>query len=274
MTMAGTTADARPPKLPFWRTVGQAYAAPLLSFDSLVRAASLWLLLLTPLLLVMSWLQAPMEADLLARMRVDPTAAFETIWQLQLVSFLHSLVILPAAASIAVAWHRLILTGERPAGGYLRLDRSVWLYVAFPLATILYFSVLFDLPRVLVSDLNGRVAIGVIAVPLGILAGLVIGRLSLVLPAIALGRTDIGLADAWRATRGNTWRLFWGPFLCLLLLILPGLLLSALSGAGPVTATHAATAADLVSILGGVIGVGFLSFAYRHFFPADVPARA
>jgi hypothetical protein len=271
MTMA--QAAARPPKLPFWRTVAQAYAAPFLSLDSLVRAAWLWLLLLVPLLLAISWVQVPMEAEALARLRLDPQAAFETPWQLRLISNLHALVLLPAGASIAVAWHRLILAGERPAGAYLRLDRSVWLYTTVLVVTVVGISLLFDLPQVLVSGIAVRTLIGALAAVLSIAAALVIGRLSLVLPAIALGRTGVGLGEAWRATHRNTWRLFWGPFVCLLLLFLPAVLLSRVTAADRTAAALAMTALDVISIIGGVIGVGFLSFAYRHFFPAGQPLR-
>src|SRR5262245_13160750 len=137
MTVAGPASDPHPAKLAFWSTVGRAYAAPFADAQSLMRAARLWLLLLTPVLLFTSWLQMSMRAELLAGMRADAGAAFAMGWQLRLISNLHSLVIVPAAASIAVAWHRLILNGERPADVYLRFDRIVWLYAAFLLATLL-----------------------------------------------------------------------------------------------------------------------------------------
>jgi hypothetical protein len=106
----------------------------------------------------------------------------------------------------------------------------------------------------------------VVGTALSIAAALIIGRLSLVLTAIALGRTDIGLGDAWRATRGNTWRLFWGPIVRLLLLALPGLVVFMLARADRVVFAIAIAALELISILGGIVGVGFLSFAFRHFF--------
>jgi hypothetical protein len=52
-----------------------------------------------------------------------------------------------------------------------------------------------------------------------------------------------------------------------LLLALPWLLIFRLPDTDRAVATVAATAIDLISIFGGVIGVGFLSFAYQHFFP-------
>src|SRR5262249_32545245 len=124
MTIADATSAARPPKLPFWRTVGRAYAAPFANFGSLLSAAWLWFLLLTPLVLVMNWFLVPLEVEFFAKLAVDPFG-----WpspQFQLLLLLEQLVLLPAIASIAVAWHRLILTQERPSGVYMRFDRSVW----------------------------------------------------------------------------------------------------------------------------------------------------
>ena len=46
----------------------------------------------------------------------------------------------------------------------------------------------------------------VIAIP-AILIGIVVARLSIALPAIALNVPDFGLGDAWRATAGNGLRL-------------------------------------------------------------------
>lgn len=59
---------------------------------------------------------------------------------------------------------------------------------------------------------------------------------------------------------------FWAPIVCLFLLVLPVVAVFILAGAGRTTTTVALTALDLVAILAGVVGVGFLSFAYQHFF--------
>lgn len=267
MTIADTASAARPPKLPFWRTVGRAYAAPFVNLGALLRAVWLWLVLLTPVLLVISWYLAPFQTEILSGTgtgsNTSPSAQF------QLLSILQQLVMVPVIASIAVAWHRLILNREHPSGAYLRFDRSVWLYAAFLLAVELLTQGLFNLPELIASARGTSLPMWgyTLAFAAVIAVALILGRLSLVLPPIALGRTDIGLGDAWRATQGNTWRLFWGPFVCLLLLVLPGaLLVYWLAGADRTSATIALTVMDLLGILGGMIGVGFLSFAYQHFF--------
>ncbi|MGH6691655.1 MAG: hypothetical protein ACREF4_13365, partial [Gammaproteobacteria bacterium] len=243
-----------------------AYAAPFVNFGSLVRAAWLWTLLLIPVLLAISWFLAPVYAALGDLSKADLNAS--TPVEFQLLSILLQLVMLPAVASIAVAWHRLILNRERPSGVYLRFDRSVGLYAAFLIAVQLLLIALVNLPEVIAS-LRGTSLpwwVGALAFVLVIAVAFIFGRLSLVLPPIALGRTDIGLGDAWRATQGNTWRLFWGPIVCLILLVLPAVMVFIVAGAGRTTTTVALTVMDLLTILAGVIGVGFLSFAYQHFF--------
>lgn len=116
-----------------------------------------------------------------------------------------------AFASIAVNWHRYILLDEVPdASGILRVDDKVWRYFG---NMLLIFVIL--------------VAAGtVIGIPLGIIGGIALAnaldyfpifllivmlplilmlalRLSVKLPAIALGRGDFGLKDAMSVTRGN-----------------------------------------------------------------------
>ena len=273
MTIADTASAARPPKLPFWRTVGRAYAAPFVNFGSLLSAAWLWLLVLTPVLLVIFWFFVPSMAEYLAKLGTDPDPATSMEYpipsaQLQLLSLLTQIVILPAIASIAVAWHRLILAGERPSGTYLRFDRSVWLYAGFLLVVILFISAVQNLPQMIASAQGARVPLWAPVLPgvVTIAAMFIICRLSLVLPPIALGRTDIGLGEAWRATRGNTWRLFWGPIVCLILIAVASMLLSWVVHSDRTIATVVMTAEQLIFILVGLIGVGFLSFAYQHFF--------
>jgi hypothetical protein len=265
MTVAADTANRRPPKLPFWRTVGRAYAAPFVSFGSLVRAAWLWLLVLAPVVFVLSWLQVPLQAENLAKLRANPGVVPDA-WPLWLLTSVQEILTVPAMASIAVAWHRLIITGERPASPYLRLDRSVWLYAAFLLAWMLAATALGALPQMLASRPEAQIVGGILLLAALFAGGFVMGRLSLVLPPIALGRTDIGLGEAWRATRGNTWRLFWGPFVCVLLMVIPGFMVSRIGDADRAFAAVVTSAFSLFALLAGLIAVGFLSFAYQHFF--------
>jgi len=55
-------------------------------------------------------------------------------------------------------------------------------------------------------------ALGVLLIVLSIAGGLIVTRLSVKLPAVALGNTDFGFRDAWKATTDNNWQLL-GVFL-------------------------------------------------------------
>jgi len=95
----------------------------------------------------------------------------------------------------------------------------------------------------------------------------IVARCSPILVAIALGRSDISLGNVREATRRNTWRLVMGPLVCLILLALPGTIMFQLGGMSRLSAAIVLTVLDLTSIIGGVVGVSFLSLAFRHFFP-------
>src|SRR5262249_39222770 len=78
---------------------------------------------------------------------------------------------------------------------------------------------------------------------------------------------DISLGNVWAATRRNTWRLAMGPLVWLILLVIPGLITLHLGTMNRLSAAVVLTLLDLISIIAGVIGVSFLSLAYKHFFP-------
>ena len=178
-----------PPKLPFWRTVGACYATVFGNFGQLLRISWLWLLIMLPVYAAAEWLDARSQGDQIGDL---------------LLSMLSSVLEVPALASIAVAWHRLVLRQERVQGAvYLRLDRVVWWYAMILLAFIVVTVGPFlagvaavlpegspDTPLLLVPIFAG------IGVGLGI-GVFVLPRLSLVLPAGALGeRLTLGEAVA------------------------------------------------------------------------------
>lgn len=125
---------------------------------------------------------------------------------LQLIVLLANLV---SFASIAVNWHRYILLDQVPAGGeILRLDGLTWRYLGNLLLIWLTFFVgLFVCFFILQVLANLSTLTAILAFFLG-LAALLFGavsvyRLSTKLPAIAIGRRDFSLGNAWAATRGN-----------------------------------------------------------------------
>ncbi len=267
------TGQAKQVKLPFWRTVGQAYVIWANNLAGVIRISWLWLLLMAPVLFAWSWFSIPLIAE-----TVQAAAAGEDVPRtsgfLQLAQAIDLLIRLPMLASIAVAWHRLVLLDEHVENRtYLRLDRVVVIYAGL----FLLFALLATVPQYIIGPYAGS-ATGAgalsdlltrfLALFVGVAGFYIAARLSIILPARALERTDITLARAWKETRRNGWRLIWGYFLC----TVP---VSVIAGAGswwllaadesrPVTATGSVIV-TYIAILGAPIAIGFLSLAYRHF---------
>jgi hypothetical protein len=126
------------------------------------------------------------------------------------------------------SWHRLVLRTERVTQPtYVRLDEVVWRYVLFAFVFLLLergtllISALLALNLAIEADPSTRILIDeVLAAPAATGATMAVGllvlpRLSLVMPALALGER-LSLRHAWRITRGNTLRLGAATALCIL----------------------------------------------------------
>jgi len=196
-------------KLPAWRTVRSCYATVRQNLGQLVRISWLWFLVMVPVYAATHWLVSNVWA--LPGIQTMPR------WVHVIVVVLPLVVELPFLASIAVAWHRLVLRHEHvSAPAYLRLDTSVWLYVLCSLGflAVTIGLVLCALPLVGHELLFFPVVTALIVLSLAVTV-FILPRLSLVLPAIALGER-LFLWDAWLATRGNTLRLALATCLCML----------------------------------------------------------
>ena len=131
----------------------------------------------------------------------------------------------------------------------------------------------------IVGDRGGSLEIGVVALDLAVVAVLLLAmaRLSLLFPAAAAGR-PVGIGGAWRATRGNGWRivlcwLFATAPLLLGVQIVMGAVFSGFSIGGTAAVPMGlfilrgliGTVADfLIAALGAVV----LSDVYRRLMPA------
>jgi hypothetical protein len=267
--------SAAPTKLPVWRTVGQAYAIWAGNLPELFRIAWLWLLIMVPIAAFLMWWQVPQILDMMQTVRAgrpDPNPSFTVVTQA-----LNTLIMLPIVSSIAVAWHRLLLRDEHVYGPYLRFDGLVVGYALLFFLIGLLPAVPQYLGQIYLAMTQPRGAseinlVGAALSFLGSIASIVAWfcscRLFVVLPARALGRNDIAFGDAWAGTRHNTWRLFWGHILC----ILPMIMLSSVlafwllfSAPSRGATTIVWTILTLFWALFGMVGVGFLSLAYRHF---------
>jgi hypothetical protein len=267
-------AEALPAKLPLWRTIGQSYAIWFKNLPELVRIAWIWILIMAPIVGLFMWWQAPAMIELMQNARtgkLDPNPGMTTLMQA-----INSIILLPMLSSIAVAWHRLLLRDEHVSGPYLRFDSVVIGYaVLFFLIALLfsvpqYFSQIYaalSQPPGATEISPGGLAVTLVSSILTLVAMFFACRLFVVLPAKALGR-DISFGT-WAATRKNSWRLFWGYMLSLLpLAVIAGGIGFWIASAQPSRGVAASiwTILTLLWALFGMVGVGFLSLSYRHFF--------
>jgi hypothetical protein len=268
-------AEALPAKLPLWRTIGQSYAIWFKNLPELVRIAWIWILVMAPIVGLFMWWQAPAMIELMQNARtgkLDPNPGMTTLMQA-----INSIILLPMLSSIAVAWHRLLLRDEHVSGPYLRFDSVVIGYAVLFFLIALLFSVPQYLSQIYAALTQppaateispGALAVTLISSILTLIAMFFACRLFVVLPAKALGR-DISFGTAWAATRKNSWRLFWGYMLSLLpLAVISGGIGYWIAIAQPSRGVAASiwTIMTLLWALFGMVGVGFLSLAYRHFF--------
>lgn len=133
-----------------------------------------------------------------------------------------AIAILLAIPVVFVGWHRGIETGERPAQPIV-IDGGVWGYIGYALLigiTLMLTVSLFALVATVTAGITTGLGDGPMSLerfaalapflPLAIVPYyILLSRFSLVLPAIAIGRT-MSLSDSFRKTSGNTWRLTFG----------------------------------------------------------------
>jgi hypothetical protein len=118
-------------------------------------------------------------------------------------------VALLSASSIATNWHRYILRDEVPRGReILRIDALVLRYfgnMLLIMLAVLAAMTIIAVPLTLPAALVGLPGIGVFLMAVVGLpaAGVLFLRLAVKLPAIALGRTDFHVREAWKASEGN-----------------------------------------------------------------------
>jgi hypothetical protein len=151
--------------------------------------------------IIMPWVPVIIIMGIIDIFAGPPDAAAQEISTPVLVQLLTGLASLLAVCSIGVSWNRFILRDEAPSG--LRFDSNVLLYAG---NTILMLMAMF-LPAAI--TLTGALAAPVPAMLLGLAAMVLIGgvvtRLSIKLPAVALGNSAFGFRDAWAASAGNFW---------------------------------------------------------------------
>lgn len=123
---------------------------------------------------------------------------------------LSSLVSWVAWGVIAVLWHRHLLLGEEIADIKIWIDRRMWRYIlrSFAIGLIVAIPMIGSLVALLlfIDDISMHVVFLMVVVMM--ISVIILLRLSIALPAVALDESKIGFLDAWRATDGNSIRLF------------------------------------------------------------------
>ncbi len=293
------------PKLPLGEVISLSYAWFFQKFADVLRVSWLWLVLCAVMIGALNWVQWTWMAAAFAeaakaqahglRPQIAPPSGLG--W----LSTLTYLIMTFATASIAVAWHRRIILDERPglSGGNI-VTSALWRYagVGIVLGVICFLPIVFAaVPFTFVvsavqgvagQQLNGAaiVAIVLFVIVCYPAALAVVLRLSVLLPAQAVGDTALGFRQAWRRTRGNIWRMFWGLVACCLpplivLEIISAIVMAAIgfsrfvpaSGQFAVPAvgfTIMSTLMFVLSLLIVPIYIGFLSHSYRHFFQGGI----
>jgi hypothetical protein len=286
------------PKLPLRRTIRLAYATYFQHFIDALRTSWLWLVVVGALTGFASWQQWSWMATLMGRApRGMPprtlTQPSEPIEAVLLMNLDHVLVLF-AGVSIAVTWHRLIILGEQPGFSASNVtSKNLWRYIGVGLAIILVMALplaLIVVPMIYFIPKPGGTppptwffALIPVFMLLYCVGMAMMLRLSLLLPARAIGDLDLTFKQTWNRSRGNTWRMFWGiaasTFPALLLaqivyLATIGFPIPTTFGSEDFAARMTANSVVFVVyyLLILPIGIGFLSHAYRHFFQAGIEA--
>jgi len=184
-------------------------------------------------------------------------------------------------SSIAVNWHRYVLLDEIAQGWQrLRIDSLTWRYIGnFILVALVLVAcsipvgLAIGLVSLLANAVLGEELLVVFLVPaFGVLyafAFVAAYRLLVKMPAVALGRRDFSMGDAWRATRGNSWRMLGLLILFLLCLVLIGVLMFAVTYAfgllGMVGLSLAVAIQVMVNWVATILGVTLLTSLYGFF---------
>ena len=206
----------------------------------------------------------------------DPAMSGESVELLAGIAGLPSLLISwLGLSSVVVFWQRRFLNDVPPPLVAAPLDRGVMAYMA----TEVLLGLLAAIPLLLLATFagafsvgEGRASLGTLALPLTlgmVVAGVLLARFHLILPAVAADRPRPSLRASWETTSGNTIRIVAGAMAGAAPIVLVSIVVDAAfdaAGAGQsLTAAAITTILEFVQV--SVMG-GYLAFSYRFFVPA------
>ena len=294
MSIAEGPPDLPYPKLPFWDAVSLSYSTYFQHFIDALRASWLWLIVVGALTGVASWQQWSWMVTAMANMKPGVPPQLPKSTETAVLLNLDNVLLLLAGVSIAVAWHRLMILQEHPGfSGSNVATKHLWRYVVvgvalflvmfLPVAAVMFPAFYFLFPKTAGGPPPppGFFLLIPVAFVIYAVGTAVALRLTLLLPARAIGDPGLTFKQTWDRTRGNTWRLFWG----IVITTAPPLIIAQVifvAGIGfPIPAKFASedfvaqmtvtsTVGTIYYLLIVPIGIGFLSHAYRHFFEAPL----
>jgi hypothetical protein len=285
MSLAIDPQGAANPKLPLWDTICLSYSTYFHNFQDVLRITWLWLAVTALLMGTVNWQLFSWLAEVMTSLKPGtplPSQPVETM----LLGNASTLVLLVAGLSIAVAWHRRIILDEHPGfSGSNVATKNLWRYVGVGLAIFLIVllplliigvPMFFLLASITAESAPGSTMLMLLPFSFALVGFAVALRLTLLLPARAVGDLGLTFKEAWNRTRGNTWRIIWGVVGTTVLPMLAAqiALFGFLSPGPDIFADPAFVARMTVTstifvvyyLLILPIGIGFLSHAYWHFF--------
>jgi hypothetical protein len=255
---------SRPAKLPVWKTTRECYHLVFTHLGDFFRISWLWILVMIPV-----YMLAHATVWLLTE---SPDRLSDSLRFKMLAGCIPSVIEAYFLATIAVAWHQLILRAHTPTTAPLRLDTKIMTYALWAFAVFLLpmFAWLGLFPEPSAKVPTGNEVMTHVAhfflIPLISILPL---RFSLKFPAIALTE-PMSLAQSWWQTRGNSMRLSLTALVCWLP---PVLALIPLAFALPdiseqpslIAFVTVGIANSYAYALPAILGVTWLSLVYRHF---------
>ncbi len=177
-------------------------------------------------------------------------------------------------ASIAVAWHRLILRQEKISSThYLRFDgvvRDYFIFGVFIRSLTFICLPAYSYLLGLMSKTPSTTTWGFPMLWALIIAVMVLTtRLSVILPAKALELKDVTLRAILQKTSWNLWRLFWGYMLCSLPSAFLIIFIIKMGGTGPMVHMMHRIGTLSCMIIAMPFELTFLSLSYQHFFERE-----
>lgn len=271
-------------KLPVLATVARSYGFARGNLPAIGLLARRWAIA-AAIAFALSWLLVRQAFQADAEPGFEPATLNDRVAAMTSLSVLIALV---ATYVIVVRWHRILIQGLSPAetqrhalsGGMLYFARG---FLLGGIGLIIGIAGLFPaaLMRGLALPEEAKpIVVGLSFGSAAVAALLVVSRLSLVLPAGAVGDFAMTFRRSWILTRGNSWRIFLGSLLAsgpaiAVNLALNGLLEQTTRGPNDAVALTIGIAFSIIlTVIAAVIQASFLSYTYLHFTRSGEVPRA